>query len=78
MSMNVSSEGDPGKLAYLHNPDWKIKPMVDGFKTDGLSCPGCVFHEPLASRKWPHTGPDCKLIQAVKTTVRLFQKELRP
>ncbi len=45
--------GDPGKLAYLHNADFKSKPFVDGFKVAPGQCPGCIFPD-AAPGKWPH------------------------
>jgi hypothetical protein len=49
----TSQEGDPGKLAYLHNKDWKGKPFAQLSTVDPRGCPGCMF--PGAPEgKWPH------------------------
>jgi hypothetical protein len=58
-----TQEGDPGKLAYLHDANWKGKPtsMMTGIKVDRRSCPGCVFGTPVGG-KWPHVkDARCKL-----------------
>jgi hypothetical protein len=39
----TTTEGDPGKLAYLHNADWTPKPFVHGFAVDPRACAGCIF-----------------------------------
>lgn len=54
-------EGDPGKLAYLHDPNWKGKPFSQLAKVDERACPGCMFGTPECG-KWPHTkDARCKL-----------------
>jgi hypothetical protein len=50
MSIQTSTEGDPGKLEYLHNANWTPTPMIHGIKPDPRLCPGCLFNAP----KWPH------------------------
>lgn len=55
MSMQISPEGDPGKLAYLHNPNWTPTPMIQGIQCDPRICPGCLFPK---SGKWPHVDDE--------------------
>ena len=56
-----NQEGDPGKLAYLHNANWQGKPFSQVTKVDPRSCPGCLFPD-AAPGKWPHTkDARCKL-----------------
>lgn len=38
-----TQEGDPGKLAYLHDANWTPKPCVIGFAVDPRACAGCIF-----------------------------------
>jgi hypothetical protein len=47
MSQNVSLEGDPGKHAYLHNPNWKPAPRENlrDVKAAPGTCFACVFGE---------------------------------
>ena len=47
MSQNVSLEGDPGKHAYLHNPNWKPAPRENlrDVKAMPGTCLACVFGE---------------------------------
>lgn len=37
-------QGDPGKLDYIHNPNWTGKPtsMLDSSRMDSRCCPGCI------------------------------------
>ena len=57
-------QGDPGKLAYLHNPNWTGKVRVGAgaaLRVDERMCAGCSFGTP-AGGKWPHTFDHrCKL-----------------
>jgi hypothetical protein len=39
----TTAEGDPGKLAYLHDANWTAKPCVIGFEVDARACAGCIF-----------------------------------
>jgi hypothetical protein len=59
-----TQEGDPGKLKYLHTPDWKGKTIVGGWgalRVDTRACPGCMFPDAKPG-KWPHTFDErCKL-----------------
>jgi hypothetical protein len=45
MSQNVSLEGDPGKHAYLHNPNWKAasRENLRDVKAMPGTCFACVF-----------------------------------
>jgi hypothetical protein len=53
-----TAEGDPGKFAYLRNPNWTGTPMIHGIQPDPRLCPGCLFDSP----KWPHVNDGrCKL-----------------
>lgn len=47
MSMQTSQEGDPGKLAYLHNPNWVPTPRehLGEVKAMRGTCMRCVFGE---------------------------------
>lgn len=51
-----SLEGDPGKLAYLHNPNWEGKPHIQAGNIDPRLCPGCLF--PHAMRPHEHVKDD--------------------
>ena len=59
MSINISQGGDPGKLAYLHNPNFQCTPVAilgSGVKQKTF-CPGCYWGEGR-----PHeNSPVCKL-----------------
>jgi hypothetical protein len=58
--MSTSLEGDPGKLAYLHNPNWQGKPHIQATNVDPRLCPGCLF--PHAMRKHEHVDDQrCQL-----------------
>lgn len=60
----MQQEGDPGKLAYLHNPNWQGKTFVGASKlrVDPRACPGCLFPDAPAG-KWPHTmDARCKVM----------------
>lgn len=61
MQGESAPEGDPGKLAYLHNADWQAKPFLGpGLTIDPRVCPGCLF--PNAMRKHEHVQDSrCKL-----------------
>jgi hypothetical protein len=68
-----NQQGDPGKLKYLHTPDWQGKAFVGGteLRIDERACPGCAF--PGAPEgKWPHTndGRCLKFIGEVSERVR--------
>ena len=43
----TTAEGDPGKLAYLHNADWTPKPFEElgAVKAMPGTCFKCVFDE---------------------------------
>lgn len=57
----TTQEGDPGKLEYLHNPNWQGKLFSSVTKVDQRACPGCMFGTPDGG-KWPHTkDARCKL-----------------
>jgi hypothetical protein len=45
MSMQTSLEGDPGKMAYLRNPNWTPTPHehLRGVKVMPGTCERCVF-----------------------------------
>jgi hypothetical protein len=50
-----TQEGDPGKLKYLHTPDWQGKFIVGGkLNVDPRVCPGCLFPDAKPG-KWPHS-----------------------
>lgn len=50
-------EGDPGKYAYLRNPNWTAKPFSQVSHVDSRICPGCVL-----GPRWKHTGDSrCKM-----------------
>lgn len=57
-------QGDPEKLAYLHDANWKGKTRVgagSSLRIDERLCAGCYFGTPAAG-KWPHTFDSrCKL-----------------
>lgn len=48
------AEGDPGKYAYLRNPNWKSKPFefIGGVRAMPGTCERCVFDSGLHA-------PDC-------------------
>ena len=53
--MPMQEEGDPGKLAYLHNANWQGKTMLTRkLNVDSRVCPGCLFPD-APEGKWPHT-----------------------
>jgi len=55
MSYTPSPEGDPGKLAYLHNPNWRGKLFSGGrLNVDERLCPGCLF--PRSKPATPHVN----------------------
>ena len=57
-----AAEGDPGKLAYLRDPNYQVTPAVHGFPVHPDVCPGCMMEKPANDRKWPHTfDKRCKL-----------------
>lgn len=43
MSEHKVAEGDPGKLAYLHNANWTGTPRSKIESIDPRVCPGCLF-----------------------------------
>lgn len=50
-----AAEGDPGKLAYFHNPNWRPKLFSGhGLRVDPRSCPGCLF--PDSRPATPHVN----------------------
>lgn len=52
-----TEQGDPGKLEYLHNANWKGKVRVGAaapLRVDTRACPGCMFPD-APEGKWPHT-----------------------
>jgi hypothetical protein len=52
----MTEEGDPGKLAYLHNAGWHGKLMIGAgrpLRVDPRVCPGCLFPD-APPGKWPH------------------------
>jgi len=53
-----TKDGDPGKLAYFHNPAWRPKLFsnLGGVKKRDF-CPGCTW--PGENRV--HEGASCKL-----------------
>jgi hypothetical protein len=51
-----TQEGDPGKYAYLRNPNWQGKPHVQASNVDPRLCPGCLF--PHAMRKHEHVDDE--------------------
>ena len=54
------TEGDPGRLAYLHNANWTAKPHVQSSNVDPRLCPGCLF--PEAMRKHEHVNDErCRI-----------------
>lgn len=57
--MNYSQEGDPGKLAYLHNANWTPNPLSDlrGIKVKPGTCYQCVFGEGHHSETCPLFDP---------------------
>lgn len=57
MSTQFSNDGDPGKLAYLHNPNFTAAPMSQVTRVDSRLCPACIF--PYARRSSPHVE-DCR------------------
>jgi hypothetical protein len=64
-----TQEGDPGKLKYLHTPDWQGKAFVGGteLRIDERACPGCAF--PGAPEgKWPHANDARCQLQPVGRT----------
>ena len=54
MSMQTSLEGDPGKMAYLRNPNWtpNLYEHLRGVKAMPGTCERCVFDSGLHA-------PDC-------------------
>ena len=56
-----TAEGDPGKYAYLRNPNWRPKlfSQIGGVKKRDF-CPGCTW--PGENRV--HEGEACKLTEA--------------
>ena len=56
-------EGDPGKLKYLHDPNYQPKLQSQVSNIDPRVCPGCLF--PHAMRKHEHVNDSrCKLWMA--------------
>lgn len=51
-----NAEGDPGKLAYLHNANWTPKLQTQLAVIDPRVCPGCLF--PYAIRKHEHVADE--------------------
>lgn len=42
----MTPQGDPGKIDYFRNPNWKSKPFSGGpgsMQVDPRVCPGCLF-----------------------------------
>lgn len=54
MSDQKILEGDPGKLAYFHNPDWAGAPRSEVRNIDPRLCPGCLF--PHSMKPTPHVN----------------------
>ena len=52
------AEGDPGKYAYLRNPNWRPKLFsMFGTMRKRDFCPGCTW----PGEKRPHEGDNCEL-----------------
>lgn len=52
-----SNDYDPGKAAYLRNPNFAPSPQSQLSRVDPRVCPGCLF--PYAMRPQPHVE-DCR------------------
>jgi len=66
--MSAQAEGDPGKLAYLHNRNWTPTPVSFPCNIDPRVCPGCLF--PHAMRKHAHVDDKrCALFRAKQKEV---------
>lgn len=57
MSTQFSNDGDPGKLAYLRNPNFTAAPMSQISRVDPRLCPACIF--PYARKSGTHVD-DCR------------------
>lgn len=55
--MNFSNDYDPGKAAYLRNPNFEAAPTSQITRVDPRVCPGCLF--PYSQRPTPHVE-DCR------------------
>ena len=69
--MSASLEGDPGKLAYLHNPNWRPKLFSGGrLQVDPRVCPGCLF--PGSAPPTPHVSDDrCQHVKTAKAAAEI-------
>ena len=77
MSHTPSPEGDPGKLAYLHDPNWTGKPHVQATNIDPRVCPGCLF--PNAMRKHEHVQDErCQHFQTKHAAEAIEAGKFRP
>jgi hypothetical protein len=60
-----TQEGDPGKYAYLRNPNWRGKLFSRVSSVDDRCCPGCVFS--ATKRPTPHVSDDrCQVFRTAK------------
>ena len=57
MSTNFSNDYDPGKAAYLRNPNFQAAPMSQISRVDPRLCPACIF--PYSRVKSLHVE-DCR------------------
>lgn len=75
-----TQEGDPGKLKYLHTPDWKGTPSVGTRKlnVDERVCPGCLFPD-APEGKWPHVKDErCERFRFAALLLRKIVEGSRP
>jgi hypothetical protein len=66
----MAPEGDPGKLAYFHNPNFKCTPQGKVESIDPRLCPGCLF--PQSMRPTPHVEDErCQLFRTKQAAAEI-------
>lgn len=77
MGYTPSTEGDPGKLAWLHNPNWRGKLFSGhGIQVDDRICPGCLF--PQSKPATPHVNDErCQHFRSAQIAAQIEAGEFQ-
>lgn len=66
----MAPEGDPGKLAYFRNPNFKCTPQAKVDRIDPRVCPGCLF--PQSMKPTPHMDDArCQIFRAKQASAEI-------